>query len=188
MRITTSRLLRLSTVPASAHLFPQGFWQHGVVLPMLLICLLVMGFLGISSLRTAVFEEKMAANAGSQQLAFQSAEHALRFCENQLQLTPIAIPLLKQGPHAGVGADGKQYWEMADSWRNDQVSVPVPRIGAEGVTPASPARCMVERLEFETDLQFHLDVPQPRPAFRITARGIGASSAAVVLLQSYLLL
>ncbi|AIY44163.1 hypothetical protein LT85_5005 [Collimonas arenae] len=159
-----------------------------MLLPTLLICLLVMGFLGISALRTALFEEKMAANAASQQLAFQSAEHALRFCENQIQLTPIVIPQLRQGPITADGADSEQYWEMAESWRNDLISVPVPRIGDEGITSAAPARCLVERLQFETDMQFHLYTPQPRPAFRITARGVGASNAAVVLLQSYLLL
>jgi type IV pilus assembly protein PilX len=162
--------------------------QRGVVLPILLISLLVMAFLGVSSLRAALLEEKMAANAASQQLAFQAAEHALRFCENQLQLTPVVIPLLKPGPLAEGGASGKHYWEVPDSWRNDKVSVQVPRIGDEGIAPAAPARCLAERLQFDVDLQFHLHVPQPRPAFRITARGIGASQAVVVLLQSYLLL
>ncbi|WP_211470889.1 PilX N-terminal domain-containing pilus assembly protein [Collimonas humicola] len=162
--------------------------QHGAVLPMLLISLLVMAFLGFSALATALLEEKMAANAGSRQLAFQAAEHALRFCENQLQLTPVAIPLLRQGPVAVDGANSMHYWEMADSWRNDKISIPVPRIGAEGLAPAAPARCLAERLELDADLQFQLHAPQPRPAFRITARGVGAGNAAVVLLQSYLLL
>ena len=159
--------------------------QRGVVLPMLLISLLVMAFLGASTLRTALLEEKMAANADSRRLAFQAAEHALRFCEQQLQMTPVTIPLLRQGPPT---ADGKQFWEMADSWRNDEVSVAVARIGTEGVAPAAPARCLVEQLQLEADLQFRQYVPPARPAFRITARGVGAGTAAVVLLQSYLLL
>ncbi|AMP17505.1 pilus assembly PilX family protein [Collimonas pratensis] len=162
--------------------------QRGVVLPMLLISLLAMAFLGVSSLRTALLEEKMAANADSRQLAFQAAEHALRFCENQLQLTPVTIPQLRQGPPA---ADGKQYWEIADSWRKDDVSVAVARIGAEGIAPAAPARCLVERLQLDDDLPFQQyvrPVSQARPAFRITARGVGASNATVVLLRSYLLL
>lgn len=162
--------------------------QRGAVLPMLLISLLVMAFLGVSSLRTALLEEKMAANADSRQLAFQAAEHALRFCESQLQLTPVTIPQLRQGPPA---ADGKQYWEIADSWRNDDVSVAVARIGTEGIAAAAPARCLVERLQLEDDLQFQQYIRPAslaRPAFRITARGVGAGNAAVVLLQSYLLL
>ncbi|WP_061542123.1 pilus assembly PilX family protein [Collimonas fungivorans] len=162
--------------------------QSGLVLPMLLISLLVMMLLAFSVLRAALLEEKMAANAGNQQMAFQAAEHALRFCENQLQLSPIAIPQLKQGPVPVDGGNSKPYWEIADSWRNSEVSVAVPRQAGEGAQPAAPSRCLVERLQFDADLQYQPQLPPPRPAFRITARGIGASSAAVVLLQSYLLL
>lgn len=163
------------------------YLQHGVVLPMLLISLMAMAFLGFSALRTALFEEKMAASRDSRQLAFQAAEHALRFCEEQLQQTPITIPQLKQGP-VESDAGSMQYWELPGSWRNDQISMPVPRIGNEGLVPAAPARCLVERLELDAGLEFQLYAPQPRPAFRITARGVGVSTAAVVLLQSYLLL
>jgi type IV pilus assembly protein PilX len=161
--------------------------QSGLVLPMLLLCLLVMLLLGSSALRAALLEEKMAANAGNLQLAFQAAEHALRFCENQLQLSPIVIPLLEQGPVA-VGDSRKPYWEIADSWRNGEVSVAVPRTAGEGLQPAAPARCLVEQLQFDADLQYRQHLQPSRPAFRITARGTGASSASVVLLQSYLLL
>ncbi|MDB5766369.1 MAG: type pilus assembly protein PilX, partial [Collimonas fungivorans] len=100
--------------------------QFGLVLPMLLISLLVMMLLAFSVLRAALLEEKMAANAGNLQMAFQAAEHALRFCENQLQLSPIVIPQLKQGPVPIDGDSSKPYWEIADSWRNSEVSVTVP--------------------------------------------------------------
>ncbi|WP_092354910.1 PilX N-terminal domain-containing pilus assembly protein [Collimonas sp. OK242] len=162
--------------------------QSGVVLPMVLICLMVMMFLGFTALRAALLEEKMAANAGSQQMAFQAAEHALRFCANQLQLSPVAIPQLKQGPVPAGEANSKAYWEIADSWSNSNVSVVVPRMGSEGAAAALPARCMVEKLQFDGDLQYRQHLPQRRPAYRITARGIGASTAAVVVLQSYLLM
>jgi type IV pilus assembly protein PilX len=167
---------------------PRYRRQLGALLPMLSVCLLVMAFLGFSALGTAVLEEKMAANASSRRLAFQAAEQALRFCENQLQSTPVAIPQLKQGPIAVDSANSSHYWEIADSWRNDEVSVPVPRMVSGGVSTAAPPRCLVERLQFDTGMQFHLQLPDQRPAFRITARGIGASNAVVVLLQSYLLL
>lgn len=155
---------------------------------MLLISLLMMMLLAFSALRAALLEEKMAGNAGNLQMAFQAAEHALRFCENQLQLSPIVIPQLKQGPVPVDEDNSKPYWEIADSWRNDDVSVTVPHTAEEGAQSAAPARCLVERLQLDADLQYQQQLPLPRPAFRITARGIGASSAAKVLLQSYLLL
>lgn len=162
--------------------------QSGVVLPMVLIFLMVMMFLGFTALRAALLEEKMAANAGNQQMAFQAAEHALRFCGNQLQLSPITIPQLQQGPIPVGDANSKPYWEIADSWSNGNVSVVVPRMGSEGAAAAMPSRCLVEKLEFDGDLQYLQQLPQQRPAYRVTARGIGASTAAVVVLQSYLLL
>jgi len=161
--------------------------QSGLILPMMLLCLLVMLLIGSGALRAALFEEKMAANAGNLQAAFQAAEHALRFCENRLQLSPIVIPLLEPGP-AAADDNGKPYWEIADSWRNGEVSVAVPHTAGEGLPPAAPARCLVERLQFDADLQYRQHLPPPRPAFRITARGVGTSNASVVMLQSYLLL
>lgn len=179
---------RTSAAPTSIQVCLPYRPQSGAILPMLLIGLLVMMFLGFASLHAALLEEKMAANASNQQIAFQAAEHALRFCENQLQLSPIAIPLLKQGPIPVDDADSKPYWEIADSWSNSDVSVVVPRMNSEGAVAVMPPRCLVERLQFEGDLQYRLQLPQQRPAYRITARGVGASTAAVVLLQSYLLL
>ncbi|GAC1320921.1 MAG: pilus assembly protein [Collimonas sp.] len=166
------------------HLHPQS----GVVLPMVLIFLVVMTFLGFTALRAALLEEKMAANAGNQQMAFQAAEHALRFCGHQLQLSPISIPQLQQGPIPVDDANSKPYWEIADSWSNSNVSVVVPRVGSEGAAAAMPSRCLVEKLQLDGDLQYLQQFPQQRPAYRVTARGMGASTAAVVVLQSYLLL
>ena len=179
---------RPSATPAWLGPRPSYRRQTGLILPMLLIFLLVMMLLGFGALRAALLEEKMAANAGNQQMAFQAAEHALRFCENQLQLSPHIIPLLKQGPIPDGAVNNKPYWEIADSWRNNKVSVAVPRMRSEGALAAAPPRCLVERLQFDADLQYRQQAAVPRPAFRITARGVGASSAAVVLLQSYLLL
>lgn len=166
----------------------QWHLQSGVILPMVLIFIMVMMFIGFAALRGALLEEKMATNAGNQQMAFQSAEHALRFCEGQLQLSSITIPQLKQGPIPVDDANSKPYWEIADSWSNSDVSVAVPRMGSEGAVAAMPSRCLVEKLQFDGDLQYQQQLSQQRRAYRITARGIGASTAAVVVLQSYLLL
>ncbi|WP_329956087.1 pilus assembly PilX family protein [Collimonas silvisoli] len=192
MKDCQRRCSRASVTYVSLQDRPHYRRQRGLILPMLLIFLLVMMFLGFGALRAALLEEKMATNAGNQQMAFQAAEHALRFCENQLRLSPVTIPQLKQGPVTVDGASSKPYWEIADSWRNDEISVSVPRMSSEGTVAAAPPRCLVERLQFDADLQYRQQLPpqfsQQRLAYRVTARGIGASTAAVVLLQSYLLL
>lgn len=52
--------------------------QRGVALAVSLILLVVITLLGLSSVRTIVLEEKMAANSYDRSLAFQSAEAGLR--------------------------------------------------------------------------------------------------------------
>lgn len=52
--------------------------QRGVVLVVSLLILLVLTLLGISSLDGSIMEEKMAANAQTSSLTFQTAESAIR--------------------------------------------------------------------------------------------------------------
>ena len=58
--------------------------QSGIVLPIVLIFLVVMTLIGITAIRNVTLEERMAGNSRDQQLAFQAAEEALRFCERQI--------------------------------------------------------------------------------------------------------
>lgn len=60
---------------------------EGVALPVALIFLMVLTVIGVSSLGTNVFEEKMAANSLNRELAFQAAEAALREGERQVEAT-----------------------------------------------------------------------------------------------------
>ncbi len=55
--------------------------QHGAVLVVGLLLLMVMTVLGISSLKTVTLEERMSANTHDRSLAFQAAEAALRVGE-----------------------------------------------------------------------------------------------------------
>lgn len=57
----------------------------GVALPVALIFLLVLTVIGVSSLGTTVFEEKMAANSLNREIAFQAAEAALREGERHVE-------------------------------------------------------------------------------------------------------
>lgn len=52
--------------------------QRGVVLVVALIMLVIMTLLGLSSIRTVLFEERMTGNTQDRSLAFQAAEAALR--------------------------------------------------------------------------------------------------------------
>ena len=52
--------------------------QHGVVLVVSLMILLVLTLLGISSLDGSIMEEKMASNAQTASITFQKADSAIR--------------------------------------------------------------------------------------------------------------
>ena len=161
-------------------------YASGVVLPVLLIFLLATMVLAFAALRSATLEELMASNANDRLLAFQEAERALRFCESQLQMKPVpaTLPQLEQGPQPAGGKGAKNHWEVAENWRSDSVSIAVP----DSSRSVTPPRCMVERLQLQRGMRFHLRPPPQRPAFRITARAVGAGGSATVMLQSYLLL
>lgn len=55
--------------------------QQGIALVVSLVLLLLVTLLGVSSLRSVLLEEKMAANQFDRSLAFQAAEAALRQAE-----------------------------------------------------------------------------------------------------------
>lgn len=80
--------------------------QQGVVLIVSLMLLVVITLLGISGMRNTTLDERMAGNMRDLQLAFYSAESALREAEQQIKvisLPPLTIPMAitKQTPPCG---------------------------------------------------------------------------------------
>lgn len=61
-----------------------AYRQSGAALVISLVLLLVTTLLGVSSMQSTVLEERMASNARQRQLAYQSAETALRAAETWL--------------------------------------------------------------------------------------------------------
>lgn len=55
---------------------------HGVVLPMALIMLIIISLAGLQAARTAATHEQFSNNMRTTQVARQSAEAALRYCES----------------------------------------------------------------------------------------------------------
>ena len=66
--------------------------QSGVVLAISLIILLLLTLIGLSATQTTALEEKMAGNLRDKSLAFQAAEAALRFAEQQ-SLPPAIVAI-----------------------------------------------------------------------------------------------
>lgn len=156
--------------------------QCGIALPIVLIFLVVMLLLGVTAIRNVTLGEKMAGNQRNQQLAFQAAEKALRYCENAMQGT---VPTGGATPAKQTPAT-PNLWDVAANWSSaSAVSVAVPTVSGDGL--ASAPRCMVEDVTNTlAPLAAEVQVDSTVVAYRITARGTGGTDSAVVMLQSFL--
>ena len=162
--------------------------QNGISLLVVLILLVVTSILGIAVLRSSAMQERMGANLRDRSLAFQAAEGALRYAQDQLAVAP--------NPKAGA----KQTWDSriptedncvnqsicftghAASWRavpagsyDDTRLAAAPEYWIEylGKGPGYKGSC--ESVPPSLDCQ--------SPMFRVTARS-RASGRADVMLQS----
>lgn len=162
--------------------------ECGIALPIVLIFVVVMMLLGVTAMRNVTLDEKMAGNLRNQQLAFQGAEKALRYCENAVQGT---IPTGGATPSKKAPAT-PNLWDVLDNWKTDStvsIAVPRPVDGAskplDGLFEAP--RCMVEDVTDSLALDpTELKRDESLQVYRITARAKGGTDTAVVMLQSYL--
>jgi hypothetical protein len=143
---------------------------HGVVLVVALIMLAVIGVSSAIAMRMSLFSDIVSKNMRTQNLALQSAELALRYCERQIALDPGSVPMI-----TGAGADLE--WHSTGNWNDVQKVVTVPQAmlgNAAGYR--TPPQCLV-RL-FSVD-EYLAEWP-PRPD-TISADSRGFSSDFVVL-------
>jgi len=156
--------------------------QAGAALIIGLIVLTALTLLGLSGMRTAQVEERMAGNFRNRSLAFQGAEAALRDAEAYLKeadLPPFdgSVPgLIGQLASPGSAA----YWSKYD-WANQSRQAGTtlsglkeqPRYVIEAFA-VLPAAGESQKLG-----------PLPEPAlFRVTSRSMGGGGTAMVILQS----
>lgn len=151
--------------------------QRGVTLIVALIFLTILMLLGIAVARTTSMEERMAGNTRDRDLAFQAAEAAMRdaavvlpgFVADPFDGTTPGLIDATGVPHA----NNQTYWN-AYVWNDDTSRV--SSVAPGGV--ANPPRYVIEKRP-DTG-----PVANPIRHFRVTARGEGASTSAVVILQA----
>jgi len=154
--------------------------QRGAALFMSLIILLVMTILGVTSMKNTVLEERMAGGLRDRSLAFQAAEAALR--DGEKFLTSAALPVFNDS--AGLyQATTPPKWETID-WNSSTAvaSYTGPTLSGLAATPAY----IIEELPPVTDSTGSLEagIPQEIRYYRVTARSVGQSTNAVVMVQS----
>jgi type IV pilus assembly protein PilX len=165
--------------------------QGGVALFISLVLLLVLTIIGVSAVQTTSLDERMARNSRDRMLAFQAAESALRDAETFIEtVTTTAI-------FTDTGANG--LWTVAPFGTQPRLERPTLWTGAESVVAATnlagiaaPPRYVIEHVAslVREDNAYLMGDPYGGSSvdrieiLRVTARGVGGSTNAQVLLQS----
>lgn len=156
--------------------------QQGAALIIALVILLLMTLIGVTAMQTTVLQERMAGNLRDRNIAFQAAEAALRDAERFLQAPVLpsfnnSNGLLQRVPQGGDVA----YWNSFDWVGNSREFSGI----SEGL--AAHPRYVIEEFPPVADPSGSLEADAPLPEvrlFRITARAVGGSPDAVVVLQT----
>lgn len=184
----------------------NGQTQRGFVLAVSMIFLVVMTLLAVAAIRKSTLEEKIAFNLRAQNMSFQAAEKALRFCERGLNLaagsvnlcTPTGtLPTFDNANPADPNDASRNFptlWTNLANWANGgpNPATQIPAGGADavpGLAAADQPRCMIEQWPINSNVG--ASKSSKFPAWVITARSgppVGANDSvkgetAVVWLQ-----
>lgn len=161
--------------------------QQGAALVVSLLILLVLTLIGVTGMQTTSLEEKMTGNMRDRNLAFQSSESALRAGEDYL-LKLGTLPAFANS--AGLYQPSvvvPNYWNKDDDtwWTTaDNIKTYITSTFASIATNA--AAYIIEELPEVPEPTGSLEAGVPRETnyFRVTARGVGGTTSAVVMVQS----
>jgi type IV pilus assembly protein PilX len=152
--------------------------QSGVVLIVSLIMLLLLTIIGTVGMQTTSLEEKMAGNSRDRNLAFQAAEAALRAGEaNTATIVPSGYYEGSMSPIDWADSKVKTYLGVSLIGANQaqpQYIIEKPTKASAGGSGSGPKS--IEAGTGKTGTAVML--------YRITARGKGGTSDAVVVVQS----
>lgn len=162
---------------------------------MSLLFLLLLTLIGITSMNTGILQERMAGNMRDLDIAFQAAETSLRYGEDQLTaLDPNVVcadaPVAGPVPDAnGVWASGMVDHDNPAWWSTWGVLLQQDAVKQVAEASEDP-RHAVEWLERVRDSAGNLDpdaygkLPPSKLHYRVTARGVGKTPAAQVVLRN----
>ena len=169
--------------------------QAGAVLVVGLFVLLILSIIGVFATQSSELQEKMAGNVRNRNLAFQAAESALVAGETYLAKTSAPVFNCTNGLYKprDINCDGAletvEVWDDSSVWGTEGKSV---KFDTDGVASnidlvglvASP-RYIIE--EIDTVCATNVTpcpVADQKKTYRVTARAVGTSTDAVVMLQS----
>jgi len=156
-----------------------GTQQAGVVLPVVLILLVILGVLATSGMDDTAMQERMAGNLRDREIAFQAAESALRAGETWLEAN--ASLALGNTPMSG---------QEAAAWVPDPNSPSPPTGQLTGLYGAGDAISLDDDPAFYVGPPMLLRVnpgevpPKWRQIHNVTARSPGATATTIVTVRS----
>lgn len=170
---------------------PNNTSQQGAVLVFCLVFLTILTLMAVAGMDTSIVEERMAGNMQDYNQAFQAAEVALEEAESWLS-DQIELPLSSSNGTTTVwlsdspdpDSDGDDWWQERNTawWTSHADSI----VGLDQV--AIQPQYVIEEFYVSTEGQSLAigtgELPSTRVMHRITARGVGSSETAEVMLQS----
>lgn len=148
--------------------------QHGAVLPIALIMLLIISLLAVSGMSDTALQERMVGSMRDREIAFQAAEAALRTGEQWIEFNPaLAAAAGQLLPEDAQVWDGSSPTGTITGLYSSDAGVslsrdPVFHVGAPQLLRANPG---------ETPARFESIYP-------VTAQALGATDETVVILRS----
>lgn len=171
--------------------------QRGAALIVSLVFLIILTLLGTTAAMNTSLQERMAGNTRNRDLAFQAAEHALAAADDWLRTqtteTLDDIFLDEAGTCSNTDPKGgyvcfdednpttndAAYWQSSFGWDEyDLLSPPESDALDDDVFYAQPVY-LIERMPSYKDAAGKI-----YRYYRVTARGVGGSADAVVILQA----
>ncbi|CAK0772518.1 type IV pilus assembly protein PilX [Gammaproteobacteria bacterium] len=181
--------------------------QRGMVLIVALVFLTVMTLIGVSALKGSAQQERMVGNARQRSQAFHATEAALTAAEITLQATTLPLfdnstPGLRQQMSTG-NCDLSTFWVNGYCWSGvasvDCSTTPPSTLTSTSCTTASQFRTGILDATLEEQPRYVIEQlsnvkvsgssvkfgPNTGSGYyRITARGLGGTQSATVILQS----
>ncbi len=170
--------------------------QQGAALIVSLLVLTILSLLSISAMQSATLQEQMSGHLRDSQLAFESADAALRDAEQWLD-AQSAIPSPCGSVAGGCalfapsaltaleGSNGKNWWSSRDALWWQQYGLEFASAGQELRQNAEDPHTVIEELARVPDSLVVGVAPQSsRVYYRLTARGVGGSPSAQTIVQS----
>ncbi len=153
--------------------------QTGAALAISLIMLLLLTIIGVTAMQSTTMQERMAGNARDRDTAFQYAEAALR--DGETYLTAVSVgPFSTTKTNTGLylaKSSGTDWWDDSATWASDGSGSRAGNVGN--------SQYIVEELATATSSgSLEVGTVGTSKYFRVTARGIGDSGNAIVMLQS----